>query len=125
MASVCLQVCVLCGAGDDTQATAPGRRLYEALRAGATGLAEVEVRPVDCLAVCDRPVTLVFRAPDATRWSYLVGDADPQADLADILAAARAVAASERGVPAMADRPPIFRAGVIARFPPNWARPSK
>ncbi len=118
MALVCLQVCVQCGAGDDPPATAPGRRLYEALRAGAAELPEVKVRPVDCLAVCDRAVTLVFRAESPGRWSYLVGGADPAADLADILAAARAVAASEHGVPAMADRPAFFREGVIARFPP-------
>jgi len=118
MAPVCLQVCVSCGetAGGDLPA---GRRLYEALRAASTGLSDITVAPVDCFAVCDRPVTLAFRAAQAgTRWSYLIGDADPDRDVADILAAARAVADSPHGVPAMAGRPPFFRRGVIARFPP-------
>ena len=85
----------------------------------AAGSPDITVAPVDCFAVCDRPVTLAFRAPDsATRWSYLIGGADPDRDLADILTAARAVAASPHGVPAMADRPPFFRQGVIARVPP-------
>ncbi|GAB4372848.1 MAG: hypothetical protein Kow00114_34520 [Kiloniellaceae bacterium] len=79
---------------------------------------DVTVAPVDCFAVCDRPVTLAFRALDGQRWSYLIGGAEPERDLADILAAARAVAASPHGVPAMADRPAFFRNGVIARVPP-------
>jgi predicted metal-binding protein len=86
------------------------------LLARAADLREVEVQPVDCLAVCERPVTLAFQA--AGGWTYIVGDADPARDLADILAAARAVAASPHGIPAMEDRPPFFRKGVIARVPP-------
>jgi predicted metal-binding protein len=112
MAGVCLQVCVLC---EDSEGSPAGRRLYEALRAAAADFPEITVAPVDCLAVCDRPVTLAFQA--VGKWSYVVGGADP-ADVADILAAARAVAASPHGIPAMDDRPPFFRDGVIARMPP-------
>lgn len=123
MAPVCLQICVSCGdqtigdtAGEEGFA---GRRLYEALLAAGAGFPEITVAPVDCFAVCDRPVTLAFRALEAeTRWSYLIGGADPDRDLADILAAARAVAGSPHGVPAIAERPPFFRRGVIARIPP-------
>ena len=118
MASVCLQVCVLCGEGADATSEAAGRRLYRALREACREASGIDVRAVDCLAVCDRPVTLVFRSDSPGRWSYLVGGADPRKDPADILAAARAVAASEHGVPAMAERPPFFRDGVIARLPP-------
>jgi predicted metal-binding protein len=117
-AGVCLQVCVLCGeaAGGDPEGTPAGRRLYEALLAASAGLPDIEVAPVDCFAVCDRPVTLAFQAPG--KWSYLVGGADPDHDRADILTAARAVAASPHGIPAMDDRPPFFRKGVIGRLPP-------
>jgi predicted metal-binding protein len=122
MTGVCLQVCVLCGeaAGGEPEAVPAGRRLYDALLAASSELPDITVAPVDCFAVCDRPVTLAFRALDsATRWSYLVGGADPDRDLVDILTAARAVAASPHGVPAMEDRPPFFRNGVIARVPPG------
>ena len=112
MAGVCLQVCVLC---EDSEGSPAGRRLYEALLAATSEDPAITVAPVDCLAVCDRPVTLAFQA--AGKWSYLVGGADPDRDLADILAAARAVAASPHGIPAMDDRPPFFREGVIARMP--------
>lgn len=115
MAGLCLQVCVLCGEAAGGEPSA-GRRLFEALHAAASDSPDIEVAPADCFAVCDRPVTLAFQAPG--RWSYIVGGAG-EADLADILAAARAVAASPQGVPAMDDRPPFFRKGVIARMPPQ------
>lgn len=117
MAAVCLQVCVSCSdaAGGEVPA---GRRLFEALLEACAGSAEISVAPVDCFAVCDRPVTLAFRAVEGERWSYLIGGADAERDLADILEAARAVAASPHGVPAMAERPDFFRKGVIARMPP-------
>lgn len=110
---VCLQVCVACGEGEGDA----GRRLYEALCAAAADLPEIAVAPVDCFAVCDRPVTLAFQAPG--KWSYVIGGAEAARDVADILAAARAVAASPHGVPAMNDRPPFFRKGVVARVPPS------
>ncbi|MEO3429493.1 DUF1636 domain-containing protein [Pelagibius sp. CAU 1746] len=119
MAAVCLQVCISCedAAGGAVPA---GRRLYEALLAAAAEMPGIDVAPVECFAVCDRPVTLAFRAGagDPERWSYLIGNADAEKDLADILAAARAVADSPHGVPAMERRPPFFRKGVIARVPP-------
>lgn len=108
---------MLCGGDDSAPGALPaGRRLFLALGAAADDIPGIRIEPVDCLAVCDRTVTLAFRAPD--KWSYVVGDADPDADVADILAAARSVAASPHGVPAMADRPPFFRRGTIARLPP-------
>ena len=115
MSAVCLQVCVLCSEGEPADAVPAGRRLYEALQAAAAELPEIEVEAVDCFAVCDRPVTLAFRAP--RKWSYLIGGAGA-GDLDDILTAAAAVAASPHGIPAMEDRPPFFRDGVIARLPP-------
>jgi predicted metal-binding protein len=105
-------------AGGDLPA---GRRLYEALVEACADSAEISVAPIDCFAVCDRPVTLAFRAMEGERWSYLIGGADAKRDLADILKMARAVAASPHGVPAMAERPPFFRKGVIARMPPRPA----
>jgi predicted metal-binding protein len=110
LARICLQVCTACGEES-------GRRLYDALLARSTDFPEIDVRPVDCLAVCERPVTLAFQA--AGGWTYIVGDADPARDLDDILAAARVVAESPHGIPAMDDRPPFFRTGVIARVPPS------
>lgn len=115
MAGLCLQVCISCGdaAGGEPSA---GRRLFEALTAATADDRAITVAPVDCFAVCDRPVTIALQA--AGKWSYIVGGAEPESDVADIVAAARAVAASPHGIPAMDDRPPFFRKGVIARMPP-------
>ena len=120
MATVCLQVCVSCmeSAGGDLPA---GRRLYEALVEACADSAEISVPPIDCFAVCDRPVTLAFRAMEGERWRYLIGGAGAERDRADIRKVARAVAASPHGVPAMAERPDFFRRGVIARMPPRPA----
>src|SRR3546814_11146577 len=120
MAGLCLQVCVLCGeaAGGEPPV---GRRLYEALLAATSGLPDIDIAPVDCFAVCDRPVTLAFRAPD--RWSYIIGGADPKRDLDAILAAAKAAPAPPHRLPAMADRPPFFHNGLLARVPPISPHP--
>ena len=119
MTTLCLQICELCGEDAAPGAVPAGRRLYEALRAAADELSEIEVEAVGCFAVCDRPVTLAFRAPG--KWCYLIGDADPDRDVADILAAARAISDSPLGVPAMGDRPLFFHDGIIARLPPYGA----
>lgn len=76
----------------------------------------VTLQPVDCLAVCDRPCTVAFSGQD--RWTYLIGDIDPETDADDILLAAARLAASDQPVLALADRPPFFRKGVIGRIPP-------
>ena len=112
---VVLDVCVACGsasAGDSD-----GLRLHDALVAACAGDSSIAVRAVDCLAVCDRPVTLAFRA--LGRWSYVVGDVPASGAVADVIAAARAVSRSPHGVPPMAERPSFFREGVIGRLPPE------
>ena len=118
MAAVCLQVCVLCG--EEAGGATAGQRLLEALQTASAEMSEIDVAPVECFAVCDRAVTLAFRAAEGSgRWSYLIGGTEPDSDTADILAAAQAVADSPQGVPAMEDRPRFFRDGVIARIPPG------
>ena len=113
-AGVVLDVCVACGPA--SAGVSDGLRLHDALVAACARDPSIAVRAVDCLAVCDRPVTLAFRA--LGRWSYVVGDV-PASGAADVIAAARAVSRSPHGVPPMAERPPFFREGVIGRLPPE------
>lgn len=114
--AVVVHVCTACGETDDATGPAPGRNLFDRLAGHCRGDRRIAVHPVDCLAVCERPVTIAFQAPG--KWSYTIGDIDPDGTpLADIAAAARAVADSPSGVPKMSDRPPFFRRGVIARLP--------
>lgn len=108
-----ITVCVACVAGDDPVA---GQTLFDRIAEYLGDDSAIEVRPAECLAVCERPVTVAFQAPD--KWTYLLGNVDETVPLEDIVAAARAVAKSPTGIPAMADRPAFFENGVICRIPP-------
>ena len=109
-------VCGSCKPGDDGDAR-PGQRLIETLSARLAGSESgIELRSVDCLAVCKRQATISFVAPG--KWTYVIGDIDVDAHIDDVIAAARAYAESETGVVAWKQRPMFFRKGVIARVPP-------
>jgi predicted metal-binding protein len=113
-------VCTSCrlvvddGDGPDNR---PGLAFAEALRQKLAGEAAVEVRAVECLAVCKRPCTVALIADG--KWTYLVGDLDGAEHMDDVAAMARAYAASENGIVAWRERPQCFRSGVIARVPPT------
>ena len=117
-------VCTACrlvvedGDGADNS---PGIAFAAALREKLAGDAAVEVRAVECLAVCKRPCTVALIADG--KWTYLVGDLDAAAHMDDVAAMARAYAASANGIVAWRERPQCFRSGVIARVPPT-AMPS-
>lgn len=94
----------------------PGAALADRVRNLLVDENHIEVRTVDCLAVCKRPCTIALAADD--KWTYLVGDLDSEAHPEDVAAAARAFAASENGIVPWRERPQTFRKGVIARVPP-------
>lgn len=121
MTTTTIFVCVSCrrSLGDGTDAfEQPGRLLVEAIEAGlqAAGAAPFAVTAVDCLAVCKRPCTVALSG--AGKWTYLIGDIDPDLHAGEIVAAARSFAASENGIVPWRERPASFRKGVIARVPP-------
>ena len=124
-ATVTIFVCVSCrrGLGDaDESFDQPGQGLVDTLRAGLAGRgqASVSVTPVDCLAVCKRPCTVALAG--AGKWTYLIGDLDPDTHAEEIVSAALSFAASENGIVAWRERPASFRKGVIARVPPIAVR---
>lgn len=115
-------VCISCrrdDAGGDADALErPGQALVEAIESrlqsdDRTGL---RVSSVDCLAVCKRPCTVALCASD--KWTYLIGDIDPENHAEEIVAAAQSFAASDNGIVPWRERPQSFRKGVIARVPP-------
>jgi predicted metal-binding protein len=110
-------VCVSCRRrlGDGAEFDEPGRGLAETLKARLHG-DSVAVTPVECLAVCKRPCTVALVGAD--KWTYLIGDLDPEAHIDEIVAAAKSFAASENGIVPWRERPASFRKGVIARVPP-------
>ncbi|WP_420404714.1 DUF1636 family protein [Nisaea sp.] len=111
---VTIDICVSCRAADGSGRD--GRLLFERLETACASLPGIALRAVECMAVCDRPVTVALRGPGL--WSYVIGDADPETQVEEILASARAVAASPHGVPRLKERPPVFRHGVICRLLP-------
>jgi predicted metal-binding protein len=52
------------------------------------------------------------------KWTYLIGDLDPDWHAGEIVSAALSFAASENGIVPWRERPASFRKGVIARVPP-------
>lgn len=111
---VVIDVCVACR--EERNDRLSGQELYDALAKAIQGSPAVEIRPVQCFAVCNRPVTLALRKRGG--WSYLLGDVTDDVELDEILAAAAAVARSDSGVPPLKERPAFFRRGVIGRLPP-------
>lgn len=118
-ATVTIFVCVSCrrSLGDAEESfDQPGRDLADALRVRLGDRTGVTVTPVDCLAVCKRPCTVALAG--AGKWTYLIGDLDPDSHAEEIVSAALSFAASENGIVAWRERPASFRKGVIARVPP-------
>lgn len=121
MTTATIFVCISCrrSLGDGEESfDQPGRVLIEAIEARLQddGHDRVSVAGVDCLAVCKRPCTIALTAND--KWTYLIGDLDPDTQVDEIVAAARSFAASENGIVPWRERPASFRKGVIARVPP-------
>ncbi len=118
-------VCVSCRVpieGDDNAFDKPGAALADAIAAHlrAAGADEIDVRPVECLAVCKRPCTIALAGE--TKWTYVIGDIDAEAHAAEISIAAQKFAASGDGIIPWKERPLSFRKGVIARVPPETYR---
>lgn len=116
LSPVTVFVCTACGLSEDADQLSDGKQLQDELSLLSADIPHIVVMPVDCLAVCERSVTVAFAAPG--KWSYVIGDVDLLKDKGDIISVADAIARSPHGVPAMTDRPPFFRKGVVSRTPP-------
>lgn len=106
-----------CGSDAAEQAApAPGRRLHDSVAAllAEPANAALSLQSVICLANCERGCSAVVSAPG--KWAYMVGGLGPQ-HAADLVAYARAYAASERGVVLRAGRPDSLRNAILGRFP--------
>ncbi|MCK8785206.1 DUF1636 domain-containing protein [Roseomonas sp. NAR14] len=113
-----LLVCVTCRAGRALAEgeAPPGRILHDALAGhlGALATAPVSLRPVTCLAACDRGCAAVLAAPG--KWSYLLGHLSP-ALAGDLIAYGAAYAAHASGAVLPSRRPASLRSVVLGRIP--------
>lgn len=117
-----LHVCLTCRQRDaegnviETDEPRAGTRLHHNLEAALPADAPFVLRGVECLSNCKRACTIGLTSP--ARWSYVYGDLDPDASVAEIIAGATLYAGTENGLVPWRERPQIFRKGVIARIPP-------
>jgi len=113
-------VCISCRqrSEDGGDPTKPGAGLVSELRAclAASNAQGINVREVECLAVCKRPSTIALAAEG--KWTYVIGDFETDAHLADIVTTALAYQRAPNGIVPWAERPASFRKGVISRIPP-------
>jgi predicted metal-binding protein len=115
--SVTAFICVTCrGAGGDDER--PGRLLFEAVTTSlrARTDCDVTVTPVECLSVCRRPCTVALMA--AGKWTYVVGDLDPETHVDDVISMAVRYGLTDNGIVPWRERPQSFRRGVVSRIPP-------
>ena len=92
-----------------------GARLFAAVMDAASPDASIDVRGVECLSVCKRPVTIGFAS--AGKWTYVYGDFGPD-DANGLIAGARQFAAAPDGLIPWKERPDSLKRGVVARLPP-------
>ena len=118
-----LYVCTTCrGSEAATDAPRAGARLLAAVERQSLerGSAETGGGPaivgVECLSNCSRSCSAAVPAPG--KWTYVIGNLDPDRHAADILAFARQHSGHEQGLPVWRERPEHIRKNTIARVPP-------
>ncbi|QGM47638.1 DUF1636 family protein [Methylocystis heyeri] len=117
-AETTIYVCTACRGREDIN-DRPGEALLGALQDALAAKAQggaIRIEAVECLAVCKRPGTVAVAG--AGKWTYVIGDIDPAANVADLIAVAENHSATENGIVAWKDRPPFFKKGVVSRIPP-------
>ena len=121
---VTIFVCISCTVDGD-RFEKPGRALFEAVSSAIDEKpgCSAAVKPVDCLAVCKRPCTIALSGEG--KWTYVVGDLDPDTHADDVIAAALSYGATANGIIPWKERPQSFRKGVISRVPPTSFRPEE
>ncbi|MGU9979148.1 DUF1636 family protein [Phreatobacter sp. HK31-P] len=115
---VIITVCTSCRQAGVERTDAPGRRLFDAVKAAAA--ADVVVRPTQCLSVCKRVCTVSLSAEGG--YTFLFGDLDADRDAPAIVAMAKACREADHGFVPWKDRPDALKRGIIARVPPpHWS----
>ena len=111
-----LHVCVTCRAGRELREgeTAPGQALHDAVAALLGAGAPVSLRPVSCLASCERGCAAAISAPG--KWGYLLGHLSADA-ASDLLIYGAAYAAARTGTVMPSKRPASLAGAVLGRFP--------
>ncbi|WP_182355822.1 DUF1636 domain-containing protein [Komagataeibacter europaeus] len=109
-----LHVCVTCRRGLPASDNPPGRQLFDAMQALASGNPQVVVHEVNCLAVCNDGCTAVVAMPG--KWGWLLASLGPE-KAADLMTYVAAYGASRSGTVMPSRRPASLSDMVRGRFP--------
>lgn len=112
-----LHVCTTCRRGGPGMDHPPGAQLLDRLTALLEASQQdcpVTLRPVACLASCDRGCTVAIAMPG--RWTWLLGHLGPE-KAEDLLAYARLYAASAKGTVMPSRRPASLSDMILGRVP--------
>jgi len=115
----CLNICITCRGSEPGGNIPAGQRLFKAVMA-LPAVDGVTVRPLSCLANCDRGCSAALTMPG--KWSFLLGRLAP-ALAADLLAYAGAYAQSANGTLMPSARPGSMRNVVLGRIPGEGLNP--
>lgn len=113
-------VCSTCrreGEAAEPKEVRSGARFLQRLQDEASAKSGlIEIVAVPCLSNCTRSCTIAVAAPG--KWTYVIGNIDPEAQLTDVLAFARLHREHAEGLPVWRERPEYIRKNTIARTPP-------
>jgi predicted metal-binding protein len=114
--AITIYVCITCRGGQSLDLVpVPGEALAAATATAAAG-AGIAVRPVRCLANCNRGLSAAVRRDGA--WTYVFGGLDPAGGAQALVDGAKLFAAASDGLMPWRGRPDALKRGLVARTPP-------
>jgi predicted metal-binding protein len=114
--AITIYVCVTCRGGKPLDLVpVPGETLAAETGRAAEGTG-IAVRPVRCLANCNRGLSAAVRRDGA--WTYVFGDLDSAGGAAALIEGAKLYAAAPDGLMPWRGRPDVLKRGLVARTPP-------
>jgi predicted metal-binding protein len=114
--AITIFVCVTCRGGRPLDVVpVPGEVLAAATARAAQG-STIAVRPIRCLANCNRGLSAAVRRDGA--WTYVFGNLDPVGGADALIEGAKLLAGSPDGLMPWRGRPEPLKRGLVARTPP-------
>ena len=114
--AITIYVCITCRGGRPLDLVpVPGAVLATATAQAAEGTG-IAVRPIRCLANCNRGLSAAVRRDGA--WTYVFGNLDPSSGATALIEGARLFASAPDGLMPWRGRPEALKRGLVARTPP-------
>ena len=115
---VVVSVCVTCKTADGGAVLGPD--MFESVKAAIGSSDRIQVRPVQCLSVCKRPVTVAVTSADG--YTFLFGDLQTLSGTAALVSFVNSYQRSDYGLVPWRERAEVLRKGMLARVPPmRWS----